>query len=198
MRIKLIEPGGRLTHYIGANVANEAANIGANIGINAAKSAVYKTRLNQGRPYPVFVSADDFDNYLILKTDAGDSIEFLDAKINVTKKKTIKSQSLVNMRGSVKEYIQEDDYLVKVKGDVIIDDPYSFPTDDLQLLNNILSVNETLLVSSPYLNDVFDIYRLAFTSGNFHQTSITHLNVMPIELDFLSDIDHSFLVEDNL
>ena len=68
----------------------------------------------------------------------------------------------------------------------------------MQLLNKILSKNESIDVVSVYLNEIFDITKLVFVRGNFDQKQMKFFNVMPFTLNFQSDIDHSFLVEDNV
>lgn len=213
MKIKITNPESRVAHYIGVNILNEAQQIGYNVGINAAKKAVYgavvrqnsqdewdwESRLSMGGDRTSSLSpVGVLENELILQTEDGTEISFLDAKINVTKSKTIKSQTLVGITGSVKEYVQEDDYSVKITGNIYIDDPFHFPVENMKLLNDILTKVESLSVASVYLNKIFDVHRLVFTSGNFHQGTMKYFNVFPVDIDFKSDIDHSFLVEDNV
>lgn len=213
MKIRITNPESRVAHYIGVNILNEAQQIAYNAGINAAKKAVYgavvrqnsqdewdwESRLSMGGDRITSLSpVGVLENELILQTEDGTEISFLDAKINVTKSKTIKSQALVGITGSVKEYVQEDDYTVKITGSVYIDDPFHFPVENMKLLNDILTEVESLSVASVYLNSIFKIERLVFEKGDFNQGSIKFFNVMPIDLTFKSDIDHGFLVEDNI
>lgn len=123
-------------------------------------------------------------------------ISFIDAKINVVKTKVIHTQQLVGVTGSIKELIQDGDYSIDISGDVIIDNQYAFPVDDMKVLNRILSKNESVNVASVYLNEIFDIRKLVFVRGDFDQKKMKFFNVMPFTLNFQSDIDHSFLVED--
>ncbi len=125
-------------------------------------------------------------------------ISFIDARINVVKTKIIHSQQLVGVTGSIKELIQDGDYNIDITGNLIIDNRYAFPVEEMKLLNKILSKNESIDVVSVYLNEIFDITKLVFLRGIFDQRQMKLFNVMPFTLHFQSDIDHSFLVEDNV
>ncbi len=129
---------------------------------------------------------------------ADSTISFIDARINVVKTKIIHSQQLVGVTGSIKELIQDGDYNIDITGNLIIDNRYAFPVEEMKLLNKILSKNESIDVVSVYLNEIFDITKLVFLRGIFDQRQMKLFNVMPFTLHFQSDIDHSFLVEDNV
>lgn len=134
-------------------------------------------------------------NNLLLRTNDGTQIEFIDAKVKVVPENTIKCTPLVNRNGSVKELIQASDYKVTISGSLMVDSMHEFPYNELKLLNSILKKQESIRVVNAYL-DIFGINQMVFQSGNFDQSAAQFVNVMPFSLDFLSDEDYGFLVED--
>jgi hypothetical protein len=101
----------------------------------------------------------------------------------------------VNRVGKVKERIQEDDYKVKIFGNLCMNESGKFPFEMLKQLNGILSGANSIYVASRYL-DIFDITQLTFTDADFNQSTLRYFNVMPFTLNFISDMDYNFLVED--
>jgi hypothetical protein len=101
----------------------------------------------------------------------------------------------VNRVGKVKERIQADDYIVKISGNLCMNESGKFPYDLMKQLNGILSSAHSIYVANRYL-DIFDITQLAFKNASFNQSTLKYFNVMPFTLDFVSDMDYNFLVED--
>jgi len=201
---------------VAVNALNKAAQIGVTIGSFKAQEAIYKVAMSdpvQAQRYaailtdprgrlantvnysPYIGKSEPVCNDIILAVGTN-VMTFYDAKVNVVKNKVIHSQSLVGVSGSIKELIQEGDYNIDISGNIITDNQYGFPVDGLKTLNDILTPNEPINVTSVYLNDIFGVTKIVFTRGSFDQRQIKHFNIMPFTLSFMSDIDHSFLVED--
>lgn len=102
--------------------------------------------------------------------------------------------SLVNREGKVKEFIQSDDYTVKITGN-LFGDRNKFPLEALQQLLEVLRPNLSMEVASPYL-EAFGICKVVLKHAYFNQTNIKHFNVMPFELSLISDTEYNFLVEE--
>ena len=113
------------------------------------------------------------------------------ATVSVTKENVLKSTSLVNRRGSVKELIQARDYTVRITG-TLVGPPNLFPYAQLALLNKLLDTSKTILVASTYLA-TFGIYRLAFRDTTFEQGDT--LNVLKYTLTFESDYNYDFIIK---
>lgn len=128
-----------------------------------------------------------------MKTDNGDIIVFIDAKIDVSKEMLIKNTMLVNRKGSVKEFVYEKDYEVKITGNLFTNEAGKFPYEELKLLNEILSTSGSLSVDSAYL-DIFGISKLVVKTADFNQESWKYFNVIPFVIDFVSDDDYDFLI----
>lgn len=68
-------------------------------------------------------------------------------------KKTIVSTPLVERKGTVKEIVSTDDYVIDIKGIVLRDD-HSFPHDELMEIEKIFKVDASITLRS-VLTDIF-------------------------------------------
>ncbi|MDR1199058.1 MAG: DUF6046 domain-containing protein [Prevotellaceae bacterium] len=123
-------------------------------------------------------------------------IEFTDAKCKVVKENKIIETPIVNRRGTVKEYINAKDYSITISGNLFVKLKEDFPVEAVKMLNRLLSTTESIEVSSAYLS-FFEITKMVFKNGTFDQKEAKYVNVMPFSLEFVSDEDYEFLVEDN-
>jgi hypothetical protein len=186
--------------YTFANVANRARMAAVNAGGQAIKKAWYESAMPvEIKEYDYFcdhlmTDENSRRNNIILRLDNEYEIEFIDAKINVTKSNDIKATALVNRAGTVKERIQEKDYGLEIKGTLQAERD-RFPWSEVYALNKILSAATNIEVASAYL-ELFDICKLAFKTANFNQSDRTYFNIVPFTLTFDSDSDYDFLVYD--
>lgn len=185
--------------YSAANLANTGRMVGVNLGLNEAKKALLQGALSS--PIVVYTKQDKLKtensniiNEIFLKTDNGDTIAFIDAKVDVKKEMEIKEERLINRKGSVKELIQEKDYTVKISGTLFTEDVNKFPYEELKLLNTLLSSAKSISVASAYL-DIFDITKLVLKSADFNQSNWKYFNNFPFSLSLTSDDNYDFLVE---
>jgi len=186
--------------YTKANLLNTARTVGWSLGMDAVHKKQHTAAL--GTPVEVFDKYSDRlvndgdleENIVILRTDNNVAIKILNARVDITKNNKIIDTLLVNRAGKVKERIQEEDYTVVIKGS-LVNDKDRFPYRDLFVLNRILSEAKSIQVASVY-TCIFDIEKLAFTKADFHQSSWQHFNVMPFTLNFVSDMDYNFLVNE--
>jgi hypothetical protein len=169
-----------------------------NLGLQESKKSLLHGAL--ASPIEVYTKKEELktadsniSNEIYLKTDNGDIIVFIDAKIDVSKEMLIKNTMLVNRKGSVKEFVYEKDYSVKISGSLFTEEAGKFPYDELKLLNEILSTTGSLSVDSAYL-DVFGISKLVVKKADFNQSSWKYFNIVPFTIDFLSDEDYDFLI----
>ncbi len=125
------------------------------------------------------------DGKLIVEQDA--------VLCEVTQKKRIVKTNIVGRNGSVKEYINEDDYAVNLKGVLLSDKPDTVP-DQLSELYKIVSINDSVAVVSPFL-DVFDIHNIVIESLKINQIE-GKLNVISFDITSVSDVELSILVND--
>ncbi|MCK9303506.1 MAG: DUF6046 domain-containing protein [Bacteroidales bacterium] len=135
-----------------------------------------------------------YDNNLILRSSEGVEIELIDVKINVTHPNKIAETSLVGRDGTVKEFVQRQDYAVRIGGN-LIGEKDKFPYDLLRTLLSILNKQESFEVASMYL-ELFGISKMVLKNADFNQNELKLFNVMPFLLTFVSDDDYDFLVEE--
>ncbi len=119
----------------------------------------------------------------------------LDAVIcEVTQRKNIVSAKIVGRNGTVKEYINDDDYSLNIKGILFNTLPDKVPSEQIEMLNNILKINDSIKVVSPYL-DLFDIKQIVIQNCKYNQLQ-GKLNIVNFELIALSDLDLSIIVNE--
>lgn len=129
---------------------------------------------------------------LYFRKESGEQLEMNDAVVSVSRKKNIVTTQLVGMDGTVKEYVNADDYSIKiavgvqaVKDGVFVDE---YPTEGIKELRKFFDLNEPIMVSSEFLK-IFEIDRLVITDFAVNQT--TESNYQPITLSALSDAEYN-------
>lgn len=203
-----ITQGGGKEILIGGNIQRGIANRAYEIGLTAVRKTVFSSKLgsrikleptddelllNYGGSYP---------NSLLLYSD-DTSIELVDVKIDVTQENTIVKTPMVGTRGTIKELINAKDYVVKISGnihnatesgDVDLYNGNVYPIAQLAKLENILYQLKIFSVVNVFLNTL-GINNLVLESASFKQQGQKHFNILPFNLDFVSDEDNYFLVE---
>ena len=129
---------------------------------------------------------------LYFRRESGEQLEMNDAVVSVTRKKNIVTTSMVGMDGTVKEYVNADDYQVKiavgvqaVRDGVFVDE---YPTEGIKQLRQFFDLNEPILVNSAFL-EIFNIDRIVIT--DFSLIQATESNYQPITLSALSDTEYN-------
>lgn len=129
---------------------------------------------------------------LHFRKENGEQLEMNDAVVSVSRKKNIVTTQMVGMDGTVKEYVNADDYAIKiavgvqaVKDGVFVDE---YPTEGIKELRAFFDLNQPIMVNSAFL-EVFDIDRLVIT--DFSVAQATESNYQPITLSALSDTEYN-------
>lgn len=129
---------------------------------------------------------------LIFKKESGDQLEMNDAVVAVTRKKNVVTTQMVGMDGTVKEYINAEDYQIKIavgiqaaRDGLLVDE---YPTDGIKQLRAFFDLNEPILVNSAFF-ELFDIDRIVITDFSVEQA--TESNYQPITLSALSDTEYN-------
>ncbi|WP_295714161.1 DUF6046 domain-containing protein [Mucilaginibacter sp.] len=93
---------------------------------------------------------------------------------------------MMKKKGSVKEFISEDDYNIRIRGILINYETQEYPEKQLQDLMQVIKSKEPLLIKSQVFNllDIYSIYivRHSFPSVEGYQ------NIQPFELECISDV----------
>lgn len=129
---------------------------------------------------------------LTFEKDSGERLVMNDAVVAITRSKNIVSTALAGMDGTVKEYINMDDYQIRIavgvqaqRDGVLVDE---YPEDGIRQLRSFFDVNEAINVQSAFL-DIFDIDRIVITGFSLVQS--TESNCQDIEINALSDGDYN-------
>jgi hypothetical protein len=190
----------KINIYVGANAEGTVRQKAVTAGAAAIRKAMYRQALASavaiydGYCDRLIADVGSSENNLVLRTGDGSEIEFIDARIDVTRTNDIKSTALINRAGMVKERIQAKDYVVV--GGNLMGDQGRFPYDALKLLNDMLNTADSIGAASAYLS-IFGIERLALRKAEFLQGNLAYFNVMPFKLEFDSDMDYDFLINEN-
>lgn len=117
--------------------------------------------------------------------NTNDSLNFEDAPVmSINMSKNIVLSRVQKRKGTVKEYINDGDYIVQIKGLLVNHDGEDLPYDKISSLNNVALINQSLKVESRLLNTL-GIHNLVITRVEFRPSPMT--NVQPYIISFLSD-----------
>lgn len=128
---------------------------------------------------------------LRLELESGEGLTFPDAIAAVSREHRIVSTALTGRDGTVKEYINAEDWGINLvlgiqseSNGEIADD---WPGDELRKLRKLLEAKEALKVHSEFL-DVFNIGRIVIKS--YSATQMTESNYQAVEISAVSDEDY--------
>lgn len=195
---------------LGVNIGNMAKWIGKNTAIQYVKGGISGALLAtlpelylldeflsiDGMPSPYDTAPLTIArNVMVLSTqDDAVSLVFYDVLINVTQTNNIVETPLVKRTGSVKEFIQSEDYAINVQGSLIGLGRTGFPYDMLVDLIRLLKTPETLKVANKYLM-AFDVANVVVKSVNFNQQQQKYMNAMPFNINLVSDENYELEIE---
>lgn len=105
---------------------------------------------------------------------------------DVTIVKQIIKTNIQGVNGSVKEYISQNDYEIKLRGALVDPSGQRYPEEQVKQLVEYCEVPESVRIFSRFLNDNFDIQYLTIESVSFPQLEGTK-NVQLFEINAVSD-----------
>lgn len=212
-KITVAHNGHRKGLFGAQGLMDKARQIAQTRGIEAARQAAYGTMM----PYEFQPTQDEIlvnsgstvINGLILKATGtgrnvtysategtGDlSVELDDVKINVSRNNKIVETTLLKRSGTIKEFIQHEDFNIDISGTIRTNNKRTFPTEDLRELSQIFEQGVVFDVASVYLES-FGINRVVLSRFMFEQQNMRFFNVLPFTLVLKSDTDYDFLVEE--
>lgn len=106
--------------------------------------------------------------------------------ITVSMSKNIVPTPITGRKGTIKEYITEDDFVVNIKGSLVDKSAGRYPIEQMALLRSICSATESIKVASDFLA-LFSITHLVIKSYSFQQSEGYH-NVQLFDLNCVSDM----------
>lgn len=118
-------------------------------------------------------------------------IKLDNAIVTVTQSKNIIKTAVQGRNGTIKEYISDGDYTIKI--DTVITSPYPlvFPTEELNYLNELLQIQNEIVIDSDFIN-LFNVSYCVVESYDFNQVegsrnkvnfTMTLISDYPVELE---------------
>lgn len=127
------------------------------------------------------------------KTIGGDSGVFIDGVIiDVANPRNIVMTQIAGLDGTVKEFINNGDFSVNIKGYFASSNPDIFPDVETRALNTYCKAPVALKVTNVFLNDYFGITDLVVTNYIFKQEEGVR-NVQFFEMQCVSDTPNEIL-----
>jgi hypothetical protein len=106
--------------------------------------------------------------------------------LTVMNTKNIIETTLQGRNGTVKEYISDGDYQIKIEGRIYGEGMNNYPQDAVQKLHNICLAPQSINVTSSFLK-MFNIEDIVIKSYNFDQQEGMR-NCQPFTLNCVSDV----------
>lgn len=111
---------------------------------------------------------------------------------DITGQNVIQTTQMTNRKGSVKEFITEDDYAISIRGFIINYDSDEYPEQLVKSFRKIIDAKVALQITSPVFNEVLDIHSIVIKSWTFPGPEGIP-NIQPFELECLSDTDEKLI-----
>lgn len=143
---------------------------------------VYDTNLKTYTQVEVFSPEND-----VIGDKRGCFIE--GAIIEVNQNRNIVTTTIAGMDGSVKEFINNGDYSVTIRGFFSSNDADVYPAVDVRTLSAYLKAPVSLKITNLFLNDYFGITDIVPVSYSFHQQEGIR-NVQYFTIECLSDLPY--------
>ncbi len=110
--------------------------------------------------------------------------------IDATVNKTIVKTEVIDLKGTVKEYMGESDLTITIRGFVATQNPDEYPDDDARLIKSYSSAPVSLKVTSDFLNNILGVSQIVIESCQMSQQQGLR-NVQYFQLNCVSDIDYT-------
>ena len=110
--------------------------------------------------------------------------------IDATVNKTIVKTDVIDLKGTVKEYIGESDLTITIRGYVASQNPNEYPDDDARLIKSYSSAPVSLKVTNDFLNNILGVTQIVVESCQLSQQQGLR-NVQYFQLSCVSDIDYT-------
>jgi Domain of unknown function (DUF6046) len=136
-----------------------------------------------------------FSDLAIVNRDEGqEDIVFDTILIEVSQRKNIVTTPVQGRNGTVKEYVSDGDYDVRLRGAVVSNGDNRYPYEEVRDLHQALSSPTTLTIACDYLR-LFNVYSLVVTGFRFPQSE-GFQNMQSFEIDCISDAPEELIQED--
>jgi len=104
--------------------------------------------------------------------------------------KNIIKTEVIDLKGTVKEYISESDLAITIRGYVATENPDEYPDVDARLIKSYSSAPVPLNVTNDFLNDILGVNQIVVESCQLSQQQGVR-NVQYFEMTCVSTIDYT-------
>jgi hypothetical protein len=134
------------------------------------------------------------DFYLKEQKEGGKSIQILQSIVTLQMKKTIVKTAMQGRNGTVKEYINNGDWQISIRGAFADNNPYRYPIEDVTSLNDICNIPEALEVVGEFFQ-LFNIHNLVIEDYEFPQRQ-GYQNMQAFNIKAVSDEPIELILKD--
>jgi uncharacterized protein DUF6046 len=114
------------------------------------------------------------------------------AMVEISQSRNIVLTQIAGMDGSVKEFINNGDFSINIKGYFAGTTPNTFPATDVRALYSYLNAPVPLKITNVYLNSYFGITDIVVTNYSFFQQEGVR-NIQFFSIECLSDMPFEIL-----
>ena len=125
-----------------------------------------------------------------INTDGAQGLFLNGVIIDATVNKTIVKTEVIDLKGTVKEYMGESDLTITIRGYVASQNPDEYPAVDARLIKSYSSAPVSLKVTSDFLNNILGVSQIVIESCQMSQQQGLR-NVQYFQLNCVSDIDYT-------
>tara|TARA_R110002126_G_scaffold89252_1_gene213376 strand:- start:2617 stop:3246 length:630 start_codon:yes stop_codon:yes gene_type:complete len=123
---------------------------------------------------------------IVVNSDDDFSFKIDTVLVDVTVVKNVVKTNIQGVNGSVKEYISQGDYEIKLRGALVSENGLKYPELEVKQLREYMEVQSAVGIASRFLNDVFNVHNIVIESATFPQAEGTE-NVQLFEINAISD-----------
>lgn len=188
--------------FIEISAKNAVSEIGVEVLRMGANIAAFKILENQNVPvsdaskFRNLSSGDSFvgvEDGIILKSRTTGKEIILNGALEVVPTKNIVKTAINGLRGTIKEWISDGDFEITLSA-ILGGEKDIYPFDEFKELRAFLKENESLIIYSKILNEIYEVTRVVVQGSPVTHT--TWSNLQEVKIDLLSDTN--FLIEEKI
>lgn len=141
-----------------------------------------------------FLGTPVFSDLTIIGDSEQEDIVLDTVLIEVSMRKNIVTTGVQGRNGTVKEYVSDGDYDVRLRGLIVSDGDNRYPFEEVRDLHSVLSQPFALSIACDFLR-LFNVYNLVVTGFRFPQSE-GYQNTQTFEIDCISDSPEELIEED--
>ena len=131
---------------------------------------------------------------MLIKQEDGQYMHLDTVLFEVSQRKNIVTTTVAGRSGTIKEYISDGDFDIKIRGSLSSKFTNSYPIEDVRKLKQILKIPQALEVACDFLQ-LFDIYNIVVTGYSIPQVE-GYQNLQFFDIDAISDTPVELIEED--